>query len=104
MAEFKPLSSLPLPSMQAQVLGKIEAVRRYDGKNYTRVICPAPDLYSKPSVLEIRSTARLGQRDDEINVVARLAGYVRKPYRVTDKDTGEQTTITPVDHTLDLVE
>jgi hypothetical protein len=104
MAEFKPASINPLPPMQAQVIGKIEAVRRYGGKNYARVICPAPDLYSKPSVLEIRSTGRLGQRDDEVNVVGRLGGYVRKPYSVKDKETGEISTIIPVDMTMDLVE
>lgn len=93
-----------LAPMCLQILGKVEAVRRYDNKSYTRVICPAPDLYSKPSVVEIRSSARIGVRDDEIDVTARLSGYTRKPYRVTDQGTGEQSTITPVDHVLDLIE
>ena len=93
-----------LPPMCMQILGKVEAVRRYENKTYTRVICPAPDLYSKPSVVEIRSSGRIGQRDEEIDAIARLSGYTRKPYRVTDQATGEQSTITPVDHTLDLIE
>lgn len=93
-----------LPAMCLQVVGKIEAVRRYENKSYTRVICPAPDLYSKPSVVEIRSSVRIGARDDEVDITVRLSGYTRKPYRVTDQGTGEQSTITPVDHTLDLIE
>lgn len=93
----------PVP-MMVFIVGKVEAVRRYENKTYTRVVCPAPDLYSKPSVVEIRSAGRLGQKDDEVQCSCRLAGYTRKPYRVTDRETGEQSTITPVDHTLDLVE
>lgn len=100
----RPSVRAALPAMCMQIVGKIEAVRRYENKSYTRVICPAPDLYSKPSVVEIRSTGRLGVKDDEIDVNARLSGYTRKPYRVTDQGTGEQSTITPVDHTLDFIE
>lgn len=100
----------PVPSiakaapMTVLVVGKVEAVRRYENKVYTRVICAAPDLYSRPSTVEIRSNARMGQRDEEISVTARLGGFTRKAYRVTDRESGEQTNIVPVDHTLDLVE
>jgi hypothetical protein len=102
-----PLAAAPgrvLPAMCMLILGKVEAVRRYESKSYTRVICPAPDLYSKPSVVEIRSSGRIGARDEEVKVVGRLSGYTRKPYRVTDKESGEISNITPVDHTVDLVE
>jgi len=108
-ADVKPIGAAPsarvTPSpMSVFIVGKVEAVRRYENKSYTRVICPAPDLYSKPAVVEIRSNGRIGSRDEEISVTARLSGYMRKPYRVTDRETGEQTTITPVDLTLDMVE
>lgn len=99
-----PSSAFSPAPMTVLVIGKVEAVRRYENKSYTRVICPAPDLYSKPAVVEIRSTGRIGSRDEEISVHGRLGGYMRKPYRVTDKETGEIATITPVDLTLDLVE
>lgn len=100
-----PLVAVPkrVPNM-VFVVGKVEAVRRYEGKFYTRVVSPAPDLYSQPSILEIRSKARLGAIDDELNIEARLGGYKRKAYRVTDKETGEQTNLIPVDMTLDAVE
>lgn len=100
-AATRALASVP---MSVLIVGKVEAVRRYENKSYTRVICPALDLYSKPAMVEIRSSGRIGQRDDEISVHGRLGGYMRKPYRVTDRESGEVSTITPVDLTLDLVE
>ena len=99
-----PAAAAKTVAMTVLIVGKVEAVRRYENKVYTRVICAAPDLYSRPSVVEIRSNARMGQRDEEINVQARLGGFTRKPYRVTDRESGEQANITPVDHTLDLLE
>ena len=92
-----------LPPMCMLIVGKVEAVRKYEDTTYTRVVCPAADLYSKPSVVEIRSSSRIGSRDEEIKVVGRLSGYKRKPYQVKDQH-GELSTITPVDHTVDLVE
>jgi len=94
---------VPVP-MQALIVGKIEAVTQYDGKRLTRVLCPAADLYSRPSVVQVRSTSRLGQKGDEISVTCTLSGYARKPYKSTDRETGEISMVTPVDHVLDLVE
>jgi hypothetical protein len=107
MSEAKPVTSIASARrtpMLVNIVGKVEAVRRYEGKSYTRVVCPAPDLYSRPSVVEIRSSARIGAKDEEINIEARLSGYMRKPYQITDKETGEVTKLIPVDHTLELVE
>jgi hypothetical protein len=52
----------------------------------------------------VRSKAKLGEIGDEITVPCKLGGYTRKPYRVTDKETGEQSMITPVDLTLEVIE
>jgi hypothetical protein len=90
--------------LQVLVKGKVEASRRFDGKRYTRIITPAADAYSRPQVVEVRSVAKLGDLGDETEVTCRLGGYTRKPYRTTDKDTGETTMVTPVDLTLDAVE
>lgn len=90
--------------MEVIVKGKIDAVRRHESKRYTRILTPAPDAYSRPSVVEVRSTQQLGQKGDEITVTAKLGGYTRKPFKITDKDTGEISTVTPVDMTLDAVE
>lgn len=90
--------------MQVFVIGKIDAHRRYESSTYTRIIAPAPDVYSRPSTLEIRSKSKIGEVGEEVSVVCKLGGYSRKPYRVTDKETGETSLVTPVDMTLDLVE
>jgi hypothetical protein len=93
-----------LVPLQVLVRGKVEASRRFDGKRYTRIITPAADAYSRPQVVEVRSVGKLGDLGDETEVTCRLGGYTRKPYRTTDKDTGETAMVTPVDLTLDAVE
>ncbi len=72
----------PLPAMQVLVNGRIEAVRRYEGKVYTHVLTPAPDQYTRPQLVEVRSPKRLGEKHDEISVTCVLGGYQRKPYQV----------------------
>jgi hypothetical protein len=91
-------------SMQVLVSGRIEASRRFDGRTLTHVLTPAPDAYSRPQLLEIRSTRRLGDKGEEITVTCQLGGYQRKAFQTTDKETGERVTVVPVDHTLDLIE
>lgn len=96
-------SAKPVP-MQVLIRGRVEATRRFDKTRYTRIVTPAPDPYSRPQTVEIRSKASIGQAGDEITVLAMLGGYSRKPFRATDKETGEVSTITPVDLTLDAIE
>ncbi len=93
----------PVP-MQVLVQGRIDAQRRHEKTSYTRILTPAPDAYSRPQTVEVRSKQKLGDLGEEIRVTATLGGYARKPYRYTDKDTGETATVTPVDMTLDAVE
>lgn len=90
--------------MQVTIKGRIDASRRHEKTTYTRIVTPAPDPYSRPQTVEIRSKQRLGQAGDEITVQAQLGGYTRKPFRSTDKETGETTMVTPVDLTLDAIE
>ena len=90
--------------MQVTVKGKIDANRRYESSRFTRILTPAPDAYSRPQIIEVRSKAKLGELGDEITVACKLGGYTRKPYRVTDKESGETSMITPVDLTLEVIE
>lgn len=85
------------------VRGRIEASRVYEGVRYTRILTPAPDPYSKPAVLEVRSKNTLGARQDEISIMARLGGFTRAPFDVTDKKTGEVSRVLPVVMTLEVV-
>lgn len=86
------------------IVGKVEAVSRFKDQTFTRVVCPAVDLYSKPSIVQIRSARRFGSKGDEVSVDCRLSGYTRKAFKSTDPETGEIMSITPVDHALDLVD
>lgn len=90
--------------MQVAIKGKIDATRRHEQTRYTRILTPAPDAYSRPQTVEVRSKGPLGQRGDEITVFATLGGYTRKPFKSTDRESGEITMVTPVDLTLDAVE
>jgi hypothetical protein len=93
----------PIP-MQVTVKGRVDASRRHENTRYTRILTPAPDAYSRPQTVEIRSKQKLGDLGEEITVLAQLGGYTRKAFRSTDKDTGETTMVTPVDLTLDAIE
>lgn len=90
--------------MEVLVKGRIDAKRSHDGTRYTRILTPAPDAYSRPQTVEVRSKSNLGDRGEEVTVNCKLGGYTRKPFRTTDKDTGETSMVTPVDLTLDAIE
>lgn len=90
--------------MQVAVRGRIDASRMHDKTRYTRVVTPAPDPYSRPQTVEIRSKGQLGAKGEEVTILAQLGGFTRKQFRSTDKDTGEVTMVTPVDLTLDAIE
>lgn len=91
-------------TMQTLIVGKVTRVRRYEQFTYTTIICPAVDLYSKPSVVEIRSARRFADKDEEVSVTARLGGYEGKAYKGVDKESGERITLIPVNLYLDLVD
>lgn len=89
---------------QCLIAGRIESLRRHEQTRYTTIVTPAPDPYSRPQTVQVRSRAGLGQRGDDVQVLCKVGGYTRKPFRVVDKDTGEATMVTPVDLTLDAIE
>lgn len=97
-------SGAKVPFMQVQIRGRIDASRTHEKTRYTRIVTPAPDLYSRPQTVEIRSKGQLGSKGEEVTVMAQLGGFTRKAFRSTDKETGEQTMVTPVDLTLDAIE
>lgn len=90
--------------MQVLVVGRIEHFSRFEGKTTVRIISPAPDPYSRPAVVAVRSKSSLGSVGDDVSILCRLGGYVRKPFRATDKETGEVKNVTPVDMTLDAID
>ena len=90
--------------MEVLIKGRVEQRQRWEGKYITRVITPAQDAYSKPQIVSIRSKQPIGAVGDELTITCKLGGYTRKPYKSTDKESGDITYVTPVDMTLDAVE
>ncbi len=99
-----PINAGPRAAMEVVVKGKVDASRRHNEFRYTRILTPAPDAYSRPQTVEVRSKGQLGQKGDEITVLAKLGGFTRKAFKSVDKDSGEITMVIPVDMTLDAVE
>lgn len=85
------------------VIGRVDSVRRFDGRTYTRLVMPAPDQYSSPSTIEFESTSRVGEAGDDVKVTLLLSGY-RNDYKSLDKETGELRSIRSARITLKLVE
>ncbi|MBX9935730.1 MAG: single-stranded DNA-binding protein [Burkholderiaceae bacterium] len=104
--------SVPTPQITPQkigpnqclIAGRLESFRRFEDVRLSLVAIPAPDPYSRPGIVEIRSNAVLGQRGDDVQVLCKIGGYKRKAYEVVDKKTGESTTVVPIQNTFDAVE
>jgi hypothetical protein len=90
--------------MQVVIAGRVQKVRRNEGKTYTVVLAPAVDSFSRPTPLEVRSKQRFGEIGEDVKVVCVVGGYGKRPYRYTDKETGETRMVEPIVMTLDLVE
>lgn len=104
-------ASAPAPRTVAigQVLirGRIlsrRSITTQQGKLWlTLVAMPAPDPYSHPATVEVKSDKALGQSQDDVEVLCRLGGS-RRTFQVTDKETGERLTVATADNSLTAVE
>lgn len=81
---------------QAFLAGRVNAVRKAEDVVFTEVTLPAPDQYSSPATVEIRSRKRLGQVGETVEVPVACGGYRGKPFVYTDKETGERFNRRPV--------
>lgn len=99
-----PAQARALGPMQVMIVGRVQKARRHNGRSYTKIIIPAKDAFSRPSMVEVRSKQRVGEVGEDVRVLAEVGGYGRRPYKVTDEDTGEMRTVEPVEITLDAVE
>lgn len=99
------VNQLPgLKPMEVIVEGKVLRVRRFQAQVFfTTVITPAPDEYSRPSVVEVRSKERVGDPEQKVRLRCKVGGYEGRAYRAVDKETGETRMATPVTVTLDVV-
>lgn len=109
-AEVKPIAAkektFPVLVNQAVIAGRLGARRTMqlkEGKRFLQLcMTPAADLYSMPSVVELKSSNALGAEGDEWSGVVRVGGYPNN-FNVTDKD-GVITSVRSARVTLDVVE
>ena len=95
---------LNLKPNQSMLRGRVNAIRKAEEFFYTEVTLPAPDEYSQPAVVEIRSRKRIGQAGDTVECLVGCGGYRGKPFNYTDKDTGERFNRRPVVNAYHAVE
>lgn len=98
--------TFPVPVNQGVVTGRLGPRRTMslkEGKRFLQLcMTPAPDPYSMPSVVELKSVAALGAEGDDWSGVVRIGGYPNN-FNVTDKD-GVITSVRSARVVLEVVE
>lgn len=88
MSAPQPVAQLAAAPMRVTIIGRIAQVRKHEGARYTVITCAAPDPYSHPVTVEVRSKGELGAKDEETTVRCLLGGWSRR-FKYTERDTGE---------------
>lgn len=88
MAELATLGRVQADPGVVRFVGRIRDSRKWASEYFLFVALPAPDEYTSPRVVEIRSSQSLGRVGDEIDVLCVCGGYVTFK-EVTDHRTGE---------------
>jgi hypothetical protein len=78
-----PASSLKVNQIFVQ--GRIEHVTKFNDKFEHIIITPAPDAYSKPSLMRVNAESRLGSKDDDVKVLCTFNGWANN-YKNGDGD------------------
>jgi hypothetical protein len=96
-----------LAPLVAHVKGRIANRRSITTKtgrqSITVVRLPAPDEYTSPQTVELRSVRSLGEVGDDLTCQVRIGGFGRS-YKATDPETGEQRVVPTADNTLTVIE
>ncbi len=76
-AEVKPLSTQTqsMKPNQIMLIGRLDHVVKYEGKFDHIITLPAADEYSKPSVVRLTSSTKLGDPDEMIKCLAEFNGW-----------------------------
>lgn len=96
-----------LPVLTALLSGRVHATRKITTRtgpfHITVVKLPAPDEFSSPETVELRSKDKLGTQGDMVRCKVRIGGYGRS-YQTTDPQDGDKVTVQTADNTLTVVE
>jgi len=63
---------------QMMVSGRIEAVDEYEDSYYSIVITPAPDAFSQPSTLKIKSRRKIGKAGEDVMQLVQWNGWLKR--------------------------
>jgi len=66
-------SSLKLNQIVIQ--GRIEHVEKFNDKFDHIIITPSPDVYSKPALMRVNASSRLGSQGDDVKVLCSFNGW-----------------------------
>ena len=110
-ASASPVATLPSSTNPAQLVahlkGRVHARRRIQTKDGALVVnvvkLPAPDEYTSPQTVELRSRQPLGAPGDEWEGQVRIGGFGRS-YESKDPESGDRRTVQTADNTLTVVE
>lgn len=88
-----PAAPQAMKSNQAVVIGKVESKRKHDKFTYTVVLLAAPDPYTRPDVLEVRSRQSIGDVGEQVKCLVTLGGFKRKPFQTEDGRTVQTVSV-----------
>lgn len=93
-------------NLTVQIKGRLASVRRTSGQNgpvFVHLVkLPAPDAYSSPATVLVRSSQRHGDQGDPFDQLCQVGGYART-YQAMDDETGRKVPVQTADNTLTVV-
>jgi hypothetical protein len=107
VAPATPTTAAKQSTLVALIRGRISARRRITTKDgalfITIVRLPAPDEYTSPQTVELRSRQAVGAPGEDWEGHVRIGGFARS-YQAADPETGDKRTVATADNTLSVVE
>ena len=73
----------------ATLRGRLEKSEVFNGQRYSTIMTPAPDQYSHPQRLRVRSNKELGIVGQDVTVGVTIGGFRRTWAQRIDPSTGE---------------
>lgn len=70
-----PVTSPSLKVNQIFIHGRIQHVSKYENKFDHVIVTPAPDAYSKPELMRVSSSNRLGTSGEDVKVLCTYHGW-----------------------------
>lgn len=92
-AAVAPVDSQRLAANQSVIRGRVLEVKRTENAVYSVITLPAPDSYSKPQVVEVRSSRFIGKPNEDVTFRVSLGGY-RRSYKDSHGETQYATNLT----------